>query len=269
MADQLTGRVALVTGGGGGIGSAIALKLAADGADVVINDYGDVAPAEAVVQQIEDMGRRSMTALVDVRDRVAMTRMYDDVVEAYGGIDIVVACAAAMVTGKNLIDLEWEEIRRQIEVAELGVVNTCQLAAEHMVRQAEAGRAPGRFVIIGSIHADTAFGSGVPYNMAKAAVSHFSEHLTLELAPHRINVNTVNPGAIDTPGQRLLHGDDLMDNAGALIPWKRLGTPDDIAGVVRFLVGNDVGYMTGATLRVDGAMVTGLELQLPEAGGAL
>ncbi|MDP7743429.1 MAG: SDR family oxidoreductase, partial [Lentisphaeria bacterium] len=150
------------------------------------------------------------------------------------------------------------------DVCQNGVVHTCQLAAMRMVEQVEAGRAPGRVVIIGSVHAEVPFSGGAPYNMAKVAINQFCEHLALELAPYHINVNTINPGWIDTPNEHRKFSEKEIADGASAIPWKRLGRPEEIAGIVQFLVGDDVSYMSGACIRADGAMLPALALHLPE-----
>ena len=261
--SEVKGKVAVVTGGAGGIGAAIVVKLAHAGADVVVCDYGVPDEAARVVEQVESLGRRAMAVLVDVTDRAAVEQMYTDIVTACGNVDIIVACAAVGFN-RNVIDLTWEEAHRIIDVCQNGVVHTCQLAAMRMVEQVEAGRAPGRVVIIGSVHAEVPFSGGAPYNMAKVAINQFCEHLALELAPYHINVNTINPGWIDTPNEHRKFSEKEIADGASAIPWKRLGRPEEIAGIVQFLVGDDVSYMSGACIRADGAMLPALALHLPE-----
>jgi glucose 1-dehydrogenase len=98
------------------------------------------------------------------------------------------------------------------------------------------------------------------YNMAKAAINHLGRTMAIELAPYRINVNMVNPGWIDTPGERKFSSEEQLRKAGERIPWGRLGTPEDIGKVVAFLASDEADYITGATLRVDGGFLLGLTL---------
>jgi glucose 1-dehydrogenase len=128
-----------------------------------------------------------------------------------------------------------------------------------MVRQGDGGK----IVIIGSVHYDMAPANSAAYNMAKAAVNHLARTLSVELAPHRINVNVINPGWIDTPGERNFASEAELQRSGRRIPWGRLGKPEDIAKAVAFLCSDDAEYITGATLRVDGGFVPGLVLPPP------
>ncbi len=261
--SELKGKVAVVTGGAGGIGTAIVVQLAQAGADVVVCDYGVPDEAARVVEQVESLGRRAMAVLIDITDRDAVEQMYADVVTAYGNVDIIVACAAFGFKRK-VIDLTWEEAHRIIDVCQNGVVHTCQLAAMRMVEQVEDGRTPGRIVIIGSVHAEVPFSDAAPYNMAKVAINQFCEHLALELAPYHINVNTINPGWIDTPNEHRKFSEESLVAGARAIPWNRLGRPEEIAGIVQFLVGDNVSYMSGACIRADGAMLPALALHLPK-----
>lgn len=255
----LTGKVALVTGASRGIGRGIALCLAAEGADVVVNYRSHAGEAEAVVEAVTALGRRAWACQADVSHREAVAEMVSQTVARFGHLDIAVA-NAAMSIREPVIEAEWDHVERVLQVSQFGVFHTCQLAAQQMMRQVDAGRPGGKIVIISSILEELpAAGSGA-YNMAKAAINHLGRTMAAELARYRINVNMVNPGWIDTPGERRYASEEELAAAGARIPWGRLGTPEDIGRVVAFLASDDAGYVTGATLRVDGGMLLGLAL---------
>jgi len=129
-----------------------------------------------------------------------------------------------------------------------------------MVAQAEAGQAGGKIVIISSILEEMPAPGSAAYNMAKAAVNHLGRTMAIELARYRINVNMVNPGWIDTPGERRFSSEVQLREGGKRIPWGRLGSPEDIGKAVVFLASDDADYVTGATLRVDGGFLLGLTL---------
>jgi len=255
---RFDGKVALVTGASRGIGRGIALRLAAEGADVVVNFLGYPEEAAEVAALIEQHGRRALVVEADTADRAALTAMFEQAVATLGRLDIAVANAATSIR-EAVVDADWEHVQRTIAVAQFGVFHTCQLAAQQMVRQG----AGGKIVIIGSVHAEIAVPRSAAYNMAKAAVNHLGATLAAELAPHHINVNIVNPGWIDTPGERRFASEEDIRQGGKRIPWGRLGTPEDIAGVVAFLVSDDADYVTGATLRADGGFKLGLRLPDP------
>jgi glucose 1-dehydrogenase len=143
-----------------------------------------------------------------------------------------------------------------------GVFHTCQFAARQMVAQGQGGK----IVIISSIVSEQAFGGCESYNMSKSAINHFGEGLARELAAHRINVNVIRPGWIDTPGERQYFSEDDLQRAGARIPWGRLGTGRDIGRCAVYLSSDDADYVTGAHIRVDGGYMVGLKL--PAEGDA-
>jgi glucose 1-dehydrogenase len=158
------------------------------------------------------------------------------------------------------VDAAWENIQRVSQVSQFGVFHTCQLAARQMVAQAEAGQDGGKIVIISSILEEMPAAGSAAYNMAKAAINHLGRTMAIELARYRINVNMVNPGWIDTPGERRFSSEEQLRLGGKRIPWGRLGSPEDIGKAVVFLASDDADYITGATLRVDGGFLLGLTL---------
>jgi glucose 1-dehydrogenase len=245
-------KVAVVTGAGRGIGRGIALRLAREGASVVVNDFRNMALAEETAAAITALGdgRRGVAVEADVVDRAAMERMFARIDADFGRIDIAVVNAAVSIR-KPVVDFPPEEFQRVIDVVQMGCFHTCQLAARRMV---EAGRG-GKIIAIGSIHAERPIPRAAPYNMAKAAVNHFVATLAGELAAHRINVNAINPGWIDTPGEHETFGSEVVATEGPQLPWGRIGTPDDIAAAVAFLASDEADYITGAALRVDGGFV--------------
>jgi len=255
---RFTNKVALITGASRGIGRGIALRLAAEGADVVVNYRTHPDEAQAVAAQIVGLGRRALIVQADVADRAAMERMFAEAVAALGQLDIVVANAASSMRAP-VITAQWEDVRRTVEVSQFGTFHACQLGAQQMVRQGGGGK----IILISSIHAEIAFPDSAAYNMAKAAINHLCETMATELAAHRINVNVINPGWIDTPGERAFFTDQQIAEGAKRMPWGRLGTPDDIGAAVAFLASDDADYITGTMLRVDGGLRVGL--RLPEA----
>jgi glucose 1-dehydrogenase len=250
-------KVALVTGASRGIGRGIALRLAAEGADVIVNYRSHPEEAAEVAGRIAELGRRALTYQADVADRSAVERMFAETVAALGQIDVVVANAAVSIR-EAVIEAQWEHVLRTIEVSQFGVFHTCQLGAQQMVRQGG-----GKIVIISSVHEEIAVPNSAAYNMAKAAINHLCRTMAAELARYHINVNVINPGWIDTPGERAFASEQEIRAGGRRIPWGRLGTPEDIAAVAAFLASDDADYVTGATLRVDGGFKLGL--RLPES----
>jgi glucose 1-dehydrogenase len=189
--------------------------------------------------------------------------MVEAAVARFGHLDIAVA-NAAVSSRAPVIEARWEDVLRTIEVSQFGVFHTCQAAAQQMVRQWERGQPGGKIVIISSVLEELCFPESAPYTMSKAAINRLGQTMAAELAPYRINVNIINPGWIDTPGERRFYSEREIREGGKLIPWGRLGQPADIAKAVAFLVSDDADYITGATLRVDGGFVLGLR---PEGNG--
>lgn len=250
---RFAGKTALVTGASRGIGRGIAVHLARQGANVVVNYYSHVDEADLVVEEIGRIGSKALAWQADVADRAGVEAMIEAVVSEFGGLDIVVANAGVENRG-TVLETDWDTNRRTLEISQFGVFHVCQLGAQQMVRQAGGDRRGGKIVIISSIHEQIPFAGRAAYNMAKAAINHLARTMAIELASHHINVNVINPGWIDTPGERSLFGDQVVEEGGDRVPWGRVGLPEDIAKAVAFLVSDDADYVTGATLLVDGGM---------------
>ncbi|NJN18670.1 MAG: SDR family oxidoreductase [Oscillochloris sp.] len=268
MRVDLAGRVAWITGAGQGIGRGIALGLAAAGADIVVNDLasgpgGDNPAAYETAQLVRALGRQARVSYADVAEAEQVEAVVADAVAVFGRLDIAVANAAFSVR-ELVVASAWPDVERTIAVTQFGVFHTCRAAARRMIAQGHGGK----IVIIGSIMADMALPMSAAYNMAKAAVNQFGRTLAEELAPHRINVNVVNPGYIDTPGERRFADEAAIARAGRAIPWGRIGTPADIGHAVTFLCSEAADYITGSALRVDGGFLGGLRLPpAPETEG--
>jgi glucose 1-dehydrogenase len=251
---HFNGKVALITGASRGIGRGIAVHLAAEGADVVVNYYAHADEAQQVADEISRQGRRALVWQADVADPAAVQRMVDITVKRLGHVDVVVANAVFERHGM-LIETDWEFHQRIFDVTQFGVFHTCQAAARQLVRQVQSGRPGGKIIIIGSVCADIPFAGQTSYNMAKAAVHMLGRSLATELVPYRINVNVVEPGWIDTPGERAMYGDAAVDQGWQRVPWGRLGTPADVAKAVAYLASDAADFVTGATLLIDGGQM--------------
>jgi len=248
---KLTDKVAVVTGASQGIGRASALELARNGAHVVFNYLTNDEEAASLVQLIKELGREAIALKGDVANRDFDEAMIAKAVEKFGSVDILVNNAATSIR-KALVDLSVEEVERTWAVSLWGVLHCSQLAAQQMIR---AGRG-GAIIVISSIHAFRAYALSTAYNGAKAAINHMAATWALELAPHKIRVNTIEPGWIDTPGERKAFSEAQIAEIGKRLPLGRLGTPEEIARGVVFLASEeDSSYITGTVLRIDGGMV--------------
>ena len=248
---ELDGRVALVTGGGRGIGRAIALALAQDGADVAVVYRRDEESATATVKEIEALGRRARAYAADVGSPSEVEAMVAAVLDDFGFVDILVSNAGVASRGKAVIDTDVEEVERLLRIHAVGAHVLCRAIIPSM-----RSRPRGDIVMISSVITRDAMANGAPYGMAKAALEMLAATLAKEELRHGIHVNVVAPGLVETEmGRRLVKASFGTDDVRALdaaFPFGRICAPEDVAGVVRFLVSPAAGYMTGEVLRVDG-----------------
>ena len=246
----LAGKVAVVTGGARGIGRATAIELARSGANVSICDKSGDQGAAGTIAEIEGNGQQALFFNLDVADRTAVERMISGTEERLGRVDILVNNAGRNVR-KPLIDLEPADVEAVWSVLLWGAFHVTQLAARSMVARGKGGN----IVTISSVHASKPFPNNTAYNGAKAAVNHMSSTWAAELARYRIRVNVIEPGWIDTPGERDHYTEEEIKERGAALPFGRLGSPEEIARAVRFLVSDEGSYITGSCLRVDGGII--------------
>jgi 3-oxoacyl-[acyl-carrier protein] reductase len=247
----LEGRTALVTGGSRGIGRAIALALATDGADVAVNYRKDADAAAETVAAIEKLGRRARAYQASVDDRAADEAMVAAALDELGPIDILVNNAGIASRGHSVADTDFAEIERVVGTHAFGAFHLCQLLIPQM---RDRGRAD--IVMISSIATRHWQGWSSPYNMAKAALEGLAFGLAKEERRHGIRVNVVAPGLVETEmGRRLVKGSAGVEDIRTLdaaSPFGRVCQPEDVAGVVRFLVSEDAGYVNGQRIYVDG-----------------
>jgi glucose 1-dehydrogenase len=248
---RFIGKTALITGAARSIGRGIALCLAQEGANIVVNDCANVDDAEEVVRAVKDTGQEAIFWQADVSDREAVAAMFAGAIDKFGRLDVVVSNAAISIR-EPVVQALWKNVLRTLEVSQFGVFHTCQMAAQHMIQQEPNPLSRGKIVIISSVLAEVAFAESAAYNMAKAAINHLAETMAVEMAPYRVNVNVINPGWIDTPGERVFYTEQQIQESGKLLPWGRIGTPEDIGKAVAFLASDDADYITGSILRVDG-----------------
>jgi glucose 1-dehydrogenase len=248
---RLTGKKALVTGGDQGIGRAIALRLAEEGADIVLNYRKNRDGAEETRGRIEQLGRVAVSLQADVGKVGEVRTLVQQAVTALGSLDILVN-NAGIEKNAAFVDVTEEDYRAVIEVNLSGPFFATQEFARHR-RDAKGG---GKVINISSVHEELPFPHFTSYCMAKGGLKMMMRNLSIELAPLGITINNVAPGAIQTPiNQKLLSDPKLLNPLLANIPLGRLGQPSDVAGVTAFLASDDAAYITGATIVVDGGLL--------------
>ena len=241
--SKLEGKIALVTGGGRGIGAAIARRLAADGADVAVTYVHGADAAQAMVKEIEAAGHKGLAVQADAADPAAVARAVDQVAAQFGRIDILVNNAG--VFGPSPVDQATiADFDRMFGPNVRGLFAAVVAAAKHMGEG-------GRIINIGSTNADRIpFPGGAVYAASKAAVHGLTRGFARDLGPRGITINTVQPGPVDTDMNPDNSDFSAMLKANMAIP--RYAKADEIAGMVAYLAGPDTGMITGAAMNIDG-----------------
>ncbi|HVU87730.1 MAG TPA: SDR family oxidoreductase [Pirellulales bacterium] len=243
----LNGKVALVTGASRGIGRATAIALAEAGADVAINFNSHREDADNVAEAVQAAGRRSLLVPGDVGDRRVVDEMVDKTVQQFGRLDIAVT--NAVYSDREIFHkANLDGFHRTLQVTMWGAFYTLRAATRQMVEQGEGGS----IVVISSPHAFIPVPRSMAYNMAKAAIDQMARTAAIELVEHRIRVNIIHPGWIDTPGERKFASEEQIQRGGELLPWNRLGRPEEIGRGVVFLCDPASDYITGSALGIDG-----------------
>ncbi len=241
---KLDSKIAVVTGAGQGIGKAIATKLAAEGATVVVTDVDQQAAKETAAAL--DHGAIGLHA--DVTDRTSVDAMVDEVVATFGRIDVLVN-NAGWDKGEAFVDSEPETWDRIIGINLYGVLNTSKKVLPIMAAQGS-----GSVVNIGSDAGRVGSSGEAVYSAAKGGVIAFSKAAAREMARSQVNVNCVCPGPTDTALFASMGGDKLREALIKAIPFRRLGQPEDLANVVAFLASDEAGFVTGQTVSVSGGL---------------
>lgn len=244
---KLLNKTALVSGSGRGIGRGCALELARAGADVALNDR-EVTPAlEALAAEIRSLGRKAVLVAGDAFDHASCADIVQRAIAELGRLDILLSNPAYSRRG-DFLDYPIETFQKVLQGTLVGGFSMSQAVARHMVER--GGR--GKIVFISSVHSRRPYARSIAYNAGKAGLNHMAFTIATELIPHRINVNVIEPGWIDTPGEHEAFGDAAIAEAGSQLPWGRMGQPEDIGKAAVFLASDDADYITGTTLVVDG-----------------
>jgi len=242
MKNDLKNKIAIVTGAGRGIGKGIAIALAEQGCNVVVSDINE-DDCTKVSGELNKIGVKNLVVKCDVSKKSGVDNLIKTTVKKFGNLDILVNNAGIFpfVPFEKMTESDWEKV---IDVNLKSVFLCSQAAAKEM-------KSGGKIVSISSIAAFVGFEGLTHYCASKGGIKAFTQALALELAPKKINVNAVAPGAIDTPGAKM-PDEKLKNQTIAGIPWKRMGLPEDIANTVVFLASENADYITGQTIIVDG-----------------
>ena len=252
---KLDGKIAVVTGAGRGIGRVIALTLANEGAKVVVNYHRAQQGAMQLVEDIHKLGRQAICVQADVSKSHDVDLMLSQTLDSFGTLDILVNNSGTWITAPFLQQTEesWDlSLDTNLKGAFL-----CSLGAARVMVEKGAGK----IVNISSVHDIlTVPGFSCAYAASKGGLVMLTKAMALELAPHHINVNAVSPGTI--PVEKHIENPDYEPKQwGEMIPWGKVGLPEDIANAVLFLVSEDAGYITGQVLYVDGGLTARLAFQ--------
>lgn len=244
---KLLGKFALVTGAARGIGRGCALELARAGADVALNDREPSEWTASLIAEIAALGRRAVLVDGDAFDRGSVEQIVQRTLAAFGRIDILVSNPAFSRRG-DFLTYDPETFERTLRGTLTAGFHLSQFVARHMVERGGGGK----MVFISSVHSRRPYARAVAYNAAKSGLNHMAFTIAAELIRHRINVNVIEPGWIDTPGEHATFGSEAIAQAAPTLPWGRLGTPADIGRAAAFLSSDDADYITGVSLVVDG-----------------
>ena len=255
--NRFENKIALITGSTQGIGLACALRLATEGADIILNDLSDSDSASAAVAQIQSLGRRAVFIATDVSKRQNVIDLVDKAVDVYGKLDILVN-NAGVERNHNFWEVTEQEYDLVMNTNFKGVFFLIQAFANFC----RLNGYPGVVVNMSSVHEEIIFPHFAAYCASKGALKMLTRNLATELAPLNIRVNNVAPGAVSTPiNHALLENPVLLAQVVKNIPLKKLGTPADVAAVVAFLASPEAAYVTGSTYFVDGGLTYHYEEQ--------
>lgn len=254
----LAGAAAIVTGGNSGIGAAVARRLAAEGAKVAINYRSDADEAEAMADAMRAAGGAAIAVRGDVSVEADVARMFTAAAAAFGRVDLLVANAGAQ-DDAAVAEMTLDQWRKVIDTDLTGQFLCCREAIRRFRLQDARGRpfrSAGAIVSINSVHDAIPWAGHANYAAAKGGAAMLMRTLAQEVGEERIRINAISPGAIRTPINEEVWGDD--DKLAALlrlVPYGRMGEPEDVANAVAWIASDQADYVTGATLYVDGGMM--------------
>jgi glucose 1-dehydrogenase len=247
---KLAGKVALVTGSSKGIGRGIATRFAQEGADVVINYNRTPNGAQEVLREVEAAGCRGLIVQADLGNVNEIRKLISTAVEHFGHLDILVN-NAGVETHAPFWEVKEEDYDRVLNTNLKGVFFATQAMVQHLMQT----KRQGKIVNVSSVHEEIPFPNFAAYCASKGGLKMFTRNLAVELGPLGITINSIAPGAIETPiNSKLLNDPTKLNSLLGQIPLARLGKPKDVASVAVFLASDDADYVTGSTYYVDGGL---------------
>lgn len=248
---NLKGKVAIVTGGNSGIGAAIVLELARQGANIVIDYRSHPEATSELEKKIIALGDQAIGVEADVSKTADLQRLVDTAVKTFGGVDIFVN-NAGVETRTSILDTSEAQYEKVLEVNLKSAFFGTQIAAKQMIKQNRGGR----IINITSVHEDWPMPGNIAYCLSKGGMRMLTRTAALELAKYKILVTGVGPGAVATPINRSTMSDPkAMEKLDSAIPLGRMAKPEEIASVVAFLASDAAGYVTAASVFVDGGLM--------------
>lgn len=252
---DLTGKGAVVTGGNSGIGKACALALSRAGAGVAITYHGDAEEAEEIVAAIRAFGGQALAHKADVGQEEDVEALFAAAEAEFGPVRLLVNSAGVNMSGVPIKDMSLDQFDKTLRADLVGPFLCCRRFVRGLEGKGVDQGSAGRIVNISSIHETAPRPGAVDYDSAKGGLAQLTRTLGLELAPSRIAVNGVAPGMILTPmNQSAIEDPEELKRKEAAIPWRRAGTPEDVAELVVFLLSDKADYITGTTITIDGAL---------------
>ena len=253
--QRLLGKVALITGSDSGIGQASAVAFAEEGADIAITYLHDVDGAASTRRSVEAAGRRALVIQVDISDEDQVSAAFDQVVEAFGTLDILMNNAGVDASGTEVADLSTEVWDTAMRTNVYGAFFCCRRFIQERRRRGGGGK----IINVSSVHEDIPNAGGADYDCSKGAIRSLTRTLALELAPLQINVNSLAPGMVLTPfNQPAIDDPALLEEQVQSIPLKRAAQPEEIARLALFLASGEADYCTGSTFTMDGGLARNL-----------
>lgn len=250
---NLKGKVAIVTGGSSGIGLAIVLELARQGANIVINYHTHPETAEELVKQVRGLSADAIGVQADVSQIDDLQKLFSEAVKAFSRVDIMVN-NAGIETRSSILDTTEEQYDKVLSINLKSAFFGTQLAAQQMIKQGGGGH----IINISSVHEDWPMPGNTPYCLSKGGMRMLTRTAGVELAPHNILVVGVGPGAVETPiNSGTMEDPALLKKLDSAIPLGRMAKPEEIASLVAFLASDGASYLTATTVFADGGIMQG------------